>query len=56
MHLFMYSQVLFWLMAATDGHTNSFSVHIKDVKLAMGLKESKGKKYLVLMIFILDVV
>jgi len=70
---FMKSQVLFWLLAATDGHAKNFSLfidangayrltpfydilslypaiggkglNIRDAKLAMGLKASKGKKY-----------
>jgi serine/threonine-protein kinase HipA len=69
---FMKSQVLFWLLAATDGHAKNFSVfiepegrfrltpfydilsiypalggrglHIRDAKLAMGLKGTRGKK------------
>lgn len=70
---FMKAQVLFWLLAATDGHAKNFSLfieadgayrltpfydilsvypviggkglNIRDAKLAMGLKASKGKKY-----------
>ncbi|WP_144212156.1 type II toxin-antitoxin system HipA family toxin [Shewanella donghaensis] len=70
---FMKSQVLFWLLAATDGHAKNFSLfidagggyrltpfydilsiypaiggqglNIRDAKLAMGLKATKGKKY-----------
>jgi serine/threonine-protein kinase HipA len=69
---FMKSQVLFWLLAATDGHAKHFSLfieagggyrltpfydilsmypviggkglNIRDAKLAMGLKATKGKK------------
>ncbi|MBP2195789.1 type II toxin-antitoxin system HipA family toxin [Pantoea cypripedii] len=69
---FMKSQVLFWLLAATDGHAKNFSVfiepegrfrltpfydilsiypalggrglHVRDAKLAMGLKGTRGKK------------
>jgi len=70
---FMKSQVLFWLMGASDGHAKNFSIfilqdgqfqltpfydvlsvysvvnnkglNIRQVKLAMGLKSTKGKKY-----------
>ena len=70
---FMKSQVLFWLLAATDGHAKNFSLfieadsrycltpfydilsvypvlggkglNIRDAKLAMGLKATKGKQY-----------
>jgi serine/threonine-protein kinase HipA len=70
---FIKSQVLFWLLAATDGHAKNFSLfievgggyrltpfydilsmypamggaglNIREAKLAMGLKASKGKKY-----------
>ncbi|UVC29401.1 type II toxin-antitoxin system HipA family toxin [Pantoea sp. SOD02] len=76
---FMKAQVLFWLLAATDGHAKNFSIfieaegrfrlapfydilsvypmiggkglNIRDAKLAMGLKGSKGKKYAVEQIF-----
>ncbi|MBL4816294.1 MAG: type II toxin-antitoxin system HipA family toxin [Shewanella sp.] len=76
---FMKSQVLFWLLAATDGHAKNFSLfieagggyrltpfydilsmypviggnglNIRDAKLAMGLKATKGKKYQVAQIF-----
>ncbi|WP_064792330.1 type II toxin-antitoxin system HipA family toxin [Shewanella woodyi] len=76
---FMKSQVLFWLLAATDGHAKNFSLfidagggyrltpfydiismypviggkglNIRDAKLAMGLKASKGKKYSIAQIF-----
>jgi serine/threonine-protein kinase HipA len=76
---FMKSQLLFWLLAATDGHAKNFSLHIhaggayfltpfydilsvypvmggrglniRDAKLAMGLKATKGKKYLINDIF-----
>lgn len=70
---FMKSQLLFWLLGASDGHAKNFSIfilpngeyhltpfydvlsiypvvstkglNIRKVKLAMGLKASKGKKY-----------
>lgn len=76
---FMKSQVLFWLLAATDGHAKNFSLfieadggyrltpfydilsmypviggkglNIRDAKLAMGLKATKGKKYQIAQIF-----
>lgn len=76
---FMKSQVLFWLLAATDGHAKNFSVfiepegrfrltpfydilsiypvlggrglHVRDAKLAMGLKGTRGKKYPIEQIF-----
>jgi len=76
---FMKSQVLFWLLAATDGHAKNFSlfieadggyrltpfydilsmypviggagINIRDAKLAMGLKATRGKKYQVAQIF-----
>jgi serine/threonine-protein kinase HipA len=76
---FMTSQVLFWLLAATDGHAKNFSLfieagggyrltpfydilsmypviggkglNIRDAKLAMGLKATKGKKYQITQIF-----
>ncbi|MCN8286556.1 type II toxin-antitoxin system HipA family toxin [Escherichia coli] len=47
---FMKFQVFQWLIGATDGHAKNFSVfggtgiHISDLKLAMGLNASKGKK------------
>ncbi|MCL1123565.1 type II toxin-antitoxin system HipA family toxin [Shewanella surugensis] len=75
----MKSQVLFWLLAATDGHAKNFSLfieagggyrltpfydilsmypvmggkglNIRDIKLAMGLKAAKGKKYQIAQIF-----
>lgn len=78
-YTFMSSQVLFWLLAATDGHAKNFSVfilpegkyqltplydilsvypviggkglNIRDAKLAMGLKATKGKKYAIDKIF-----
>jgi serine/threonine-protein kinase HipA len=76
---FMKSQLLFWLLAATDGHAKNFSLliqadgayrltpfydivsiypvmggnglNIRDAKLAMGLKATKGKKYHITKIF-----
>jgi serine/threonine-protein kinase HipA len=76
---FIKSQVLFWLLAATDGHAKNFSLfieagggyrltpfydilsmypviggkglNIRDAKLAMGLKATKGKKYQITQIF-----
>jgi serine/threonine-protein kinase HipA len=76
---FMKSQLLFWLLAATDGHAKNFSLlihaggsyrltpfydilsvypamggsglNIRDAKLAMGLKATKGKKYQISNIF-----
>ena len=70
---FMKSQVLFWLLAATDGHAKNFSLfiesdsryrltpfydimsiypvlggkglNIRDAKMAMGFKATKGKEY-----------
>lgn len=76
---FMKAQVLFWLLAATDGHAKNFSLFIesqgryrltpyydiismypavggrgidrRDVKLAMGLTGTKGKKYAIEQIF-----
>ncbi len=76
---FMKSQVLFWLLAATDGHAKNFSLfieagggyrltpfydilslypvlggkglNIRDAKLAMGLKATRGKKYQIAQIF-----
>lgn len=71
--IFMRAQILFWLLAATDGHAKNFSlfiranglfelaplydiislypvmgargIHIRDAKLAMSLRGSKGKQY-----------
>lgn len=76
---FMKSQVLFWLLAATDGHAKNFSLfieagggyrltpfydilsiypaiggkglNIRNAKLAMGLKATKGKEYRIAQIF-----
>jgi len=76
---FMKAQVLFWLLAATDGHAKNFSLFIesqgryrltpyydilsmypamggrgidrRDVKLAMGLTGSRGRKYAIEQIF-----
>ncbi|CUS47717.1 MAG: toxin-antitoxin system HipA family toxin component [Idiomarinaceae bacterium HL-53] len=71
--IFMRTQVLFWILGATDGHAKNFSIfidkgdqyrltplydilsafptvnkkslHEKDLKLAMSLKGSRGRKY-----------
>ncbi|RUO24332.1 serine/threonine protein kinase [Aliidiomarina minuta] len=75
---FMRTQVLFWLLGATDGHAKNFSIfiqpgnqycltplydiisaypaiskkglHERDLKLAMSLKGSRGRKYQCMMI------
>lgn len=75
---FMRTQVLFWLLGATDGHAKNFSIfiqpgnqycltplydiisaypaiskkglHERDLKLAMSLKRSRGRKYQCMMI------
>lgn len=44
---FMKFQVFQWLIGATDGHApvlGGTGIHISDLKLAMGLNASKGKK------------
>ncbi len=62
---FMKTQVLFWLLAATDGHAKNFSLFIESegryrltpfydilsMYPAMGLAGSKGKKYVIEHIF-----